>query len=211
VNASLLLASALMICASAVGTRIVFAMPLEPRANWLFRILPLPAMPRCLPAIRRSLYTIALAPVWLLAAALLFWLWPWRIAAGHLAILALIGIIVAELFLAGFRKIPFTCSYQPGKSRFNMAGLLFLIFLFLGFRVASWEASALAKPALYAITAGVFALFAVLARYRTNVQARTEGAALQFDDPPEPAILSLGLYRDGVLPIEPMVGGPPAA
>jgi hypothetical protein len=34
---------------------------------------------------------------------------------------------------------------------------------------------------------------------------------LQFDDPPEPAILSLGLYRDGTLPLEPDAHGPSAS
>ncbi len=201
VNASLLVASVLMICSSAIGVRVVFAMPIEPRANWMLRVMPLPPLPQCLPAIRRSLYALALAPVWVILAALLFWIWPWRIAAEHLTVLALIGIIVAELWLAGFQKIPFTCSYQPGKSKFHMAGLIFVILMFLAIRGSALERGALDSPRLFAITAGALALIAILLRYRTNMQAREEGAVLHFDDPPEPAVLSLGLYRDGVLPL----------
>jgi CubicO group peptidase (beta-lactamase class C family) len=201
VNASLLVASALMICSSAIGVRMVFAMPLEPRANWMFRVMPLPPLPQCLPAIRRSLYALALAPTWMILAALLFWVWPWRIAAEHLTILALIGIIVAELWLADFSKIPFTCSYQPGKSKFHMAGLIFGILMFFVIRGSAWERSALDSPGLFAVAAGGLALIAILLRYRTNTQARAEDAALKFDDPPDPAVLSLGLYRDGVLPL----------
>ena len=62
-----------------------------------------------------------LVPTWLGLAVFHLWLWPWRIAAGHLVIVGLVGLMVAEIWLAGFRKIPFTCSYQPGKSRINMA------------------------------------------------------------------------------------------
>jgi hypothetical protein len=88
--------------------------------------------------------------------------------------------------------------------------LLFGIFLFLAFRAADLETGALERPALYAATDVVLALVALLARYRTNTEARSEDAGLQFDDPPEPAILSLGLYRDGVLPIEPTTREPRA-
>jgi hypothetical protein len=105
------------------------------------------------------------------------------------------------LWLAGFSKIPFTCSYQPGKSRFHMTGVIFGILMFFAIRGSALERSALDSPRLFAITAGALALIAFLLRYRTNGRAREEGAALQFEDPLEPAVLSLGLYRDGVLPL----------
>ena len=200
VNASLLMASVLLMCASPVGTRMVFAMPLTPRANWLYRIMPLPSTRRCLRAVRRSLYALALAPMWLGLALFHFWLWPWRIAAGHLVILGLIGAIVAELWLAGFRKIPFTCSYQPGKSRMNMAFLIGGIFLFLLSRGAAWERAALDSPVAYSTTVSALAVAVAFLWHRTNSRASEDNAALLFDDPPEPAVMSLGLYRDGVLP-----------
>jgi CubicO group peptidase (beta-lactamase class C family) len=203
VNGPLLVASALMVCAAVIGTRMVFAMPLEPRANWMFRVMPLPAMPRCLPAIRRSLYALAIGPMWAAFALFFLWFWPWRIAAEHLAILGLLGVIAGELSIHGFCKIPFTCSYQPGKSHFNMAGVIFGILMFLLFRAAALERSAFDSARLFAIAAGALAVIAILLKRRTEARANSEDAALQFDDPPEPAVLSLGLYRDGVLPMEP--------
>jgi CubicO group peptidase (beta-lactamase class C family) len=210
VNAPLLVASILMVCVVVAGTRVVFALPLEPRANWMFRVMPLPAMPGCLPAIRRALHVLALGPLWLALAVFFFLVWPWRIAAGHLVVLALLGVIVAELWLYGFQKIPFTCSYQPGKSKFNMAFLIGGVLLFLIVQAASLERSALDNPYLYAALAAALAFAALLVRRRTNVQARSESSALRFDDPPDPAILSLGLYRDGILPLEPTARERPA-
>ena len=141
--------------------------------------------------------------MWLALAILFFWIWSWRIAAGHMVILGLVGIIIAELWLAGFRKLPFTCSYQPGKSRFHMALLIVGLYLFLLIRGAALERAALAHPAGYAVTVGTLTVVAIVLRYWTRAQAASEDAALQFDDPPEPAILSLALYRDGILPLEP--------
>lgn len=200
-NVPLLVASTLMMVSAVMGTRVVFAMPLEVGANWIFRVLPLPGVPECLKASRRSLYALA-APVWLVLAAFLFWLWPWRAAAQHLGLLALLGIIVGELRLHRFHKIPFTCSYQPGKSRINIAALAFGGAVFLMEKGAAVEEAALRSRALYvALGSGLIAA-AVLCWWRTRAEAQSEGLSLEFDDPPEPAILPLGLYRDGVLLIE---------
>lgn len=199
-NVPLLVASILMMVAAVMGTRVVFAMPLEVRANWIFRVLPLPGVPQCLKASRRSLYALA-APVWLVLAVLLFWLWPWGAAAGHLVLLALLGIIIGEMRLHGFHKIPFTCSYQPGKSRLNMAALAVGCVVFLMEKCAAAEEAALRSRTLYVAIAGGLVAAAVLCWWRTGAEAQSEGVSLKFDDPPEPAILPLGLYRDGVLPI----------
>ena len=40
-------------------------------------------------------------------------------AVAHLAVLLALGFIFADLSLVGFYKIPFTCSYLPGKSEFS--------------------------------------------------------------------------------------------
>jgi hypothetical protein len=194
-NVPLLVASILMMVAAVMGTRVVFAIPLEVRANWIFRILPLPGVPQCLEASRRSLYALA-APVWLALAVLLFWLWPWRAAAEHLALLALLCIIVGELRLHGFHKIPFACSYQPGKSRFNMAALAFGCVVFLMVKGAAVEEAALRTCALYVAIVGGLMAAALLCWRRTRVEAQSKGVSLDFDDPPEPAILSLALHRD---------------
>src|SRR5579884_4197248 len=165
--------------------------------------MPLPEMAQCLLAIRRALYALALGPMWLALALFFFLIWPWRIAAGHLALLALIGIIMAELWLDGFNKIPFTCSYQPGKSKFHIAFLIGGAMLFVISRAASLERMALDNPYLYAAVCGALAAVALLLWLRTNADARSESAALHFDDPPDPTVLSLGLHRDGILALEP--------
>jgi len=202
-NVPLLVGTILMICAAVVGMRVVFSMPLDLRANWTFRVLPLPGVTGCLAAIRRSLFSLAVAPTWVVLAAVLFWLWPWQAAAEHLLLLGLLGVIIAELSLHGFQKIPFTCSYLPGKSKFNMAALAFAGLMFLLVKGAELERSAFESPLLYTTVAGVLVLAAALARWRTSSAANAEGYSVQFEDLVDPAIQSLDLHRDGGLPIEP--------
>jgi CubicO group peptidase (beta-lactamase class C family) len=201
-NASLLVATTLMIAAAVVGARVVFSIPLEIRANWTFRILPLPGVPQCLSAARRTIYFVAILPVGSALAVALLWLWPLRYALEHLAILLLLAAIIAELCLYSFRKIPFTCSYLPGKSYFHMAILAFAGLVLITIRGAALERAALDDPAQYAAILFVLAAGLALARWRTTREAHSEISALQFEDPPDPAVMSLGLSRDGIVPID---------
>ena len=200
-NTSLMVASIIVLCFAVVGIRIVFSVPLELRANWIFRIASDAGAGACVAASRRSLYTLALLPVWLGAAGLFFRLWPWRIAAEHLAILGALGLAVAELSLCGFHKIPFTCAYLPGKLQFNMAVVYLLLFLISITWGAELEMRALDDPALYAGVLLALIAAATAAYLRTTAQAGAGQAAVRFDETPEPALSPLDLHRDGVTPL----------
>jgi hypothetical protein len=203
VNAELLVGSVLMMCAAVVGTRVVFSIPLELRANWVFRVLPIPGVTGCLAAIRRSLYLLAVVPTWTILAAMLFSLWPWRAAAEHLLLLGLLSVIVAELSLHGFQKIPFTCSYLPGKSYFHMVTLAFVGLMFLTVKGAELERTSFDSPVLFAGITAICIAAAGVARWRTSAQAKSEESIVQFEDLERPEIQVLGLYRDGGSPVAP--------
>jgi hypothetical protein len=200
----LLVLSIVMMWFAVVGTRVVFAMPTDLRANWVFRMTNVRGVPDYLKATRRSLFTLALVPVWTIWAGVLLWLWPWRQAAGHLVVLGLLGTILVEACLYGFHKIPFTCSYLPGKA--NVYYLFFaytmLSVTFLD-RAGVLERNALQNFAQYTVLLTVLGISAILARWRTLSLSRSEGAELRFEEVEPPAVLELGLHRDGKVPLEP--------
>jgi len=196
-NVPLLVASVLVLCSAIVGIRVVASMPLELRANWIFQVTPVPGGPRSLAAVRRALYLLGLAPVWFASAALFLWLWPWPFAAGHLAVLGLLGIALTELCLSGFRKIPFTCSYLPGKSQANMAVLGYLALVFLVVKGAEVERRALDDPATFVKMVVVLGVLAAFARWRSSRSLESE---LRFEEEPTPVIFAVDLHRDGVPP-----------
>jgi hypothetical protein len=197
VNVPLLASSILMMGFWVVGTRVAFSMPLDVRANWIFRIVPPPVGRECLAARRRSLLVLAVAPVWAASAVLFLSLWPCRPALGHLAVLGLVGVILAEICLHGIQKIPFTCSYLPGKSQVHM-GFLFLIgmIVILVDSAAEFERPALDHPAKLLAMLAVLVAVAACARLRMSVVAKSQEGELQFDDLPTPAVLILGLHGD---------------
>jgi hypothetical protein len=152
-----------------------------------------------LAAIRWALFVLAVVPVWAASAAVLFSIWPWRWVVQHLAILALIGAIAAYVCLAGFQKIPFTCSYLPGKSYIHMAILTAMGMLLFISRGVVLEMQALDYPRKYAAMLAALAIAVGAARWRAVSRANEEDAVVQFEELPVPAIQVLGLNRDGVV------------
>ena len=145
--------------------------PLDLRANWIYRVTGLRGASECLAASRRALVVLAIAPVWLTTAVLCLWLWPWRSAVGHLAILGLIGVFLAEICLHGFQKIPFTCSYLPGKSQVHLAvlggiGLLDALALSIKFERQVLEDAGSTVAVVIAL-----AVLAAAARWRRSLSA----------------------------------------
>ena len=131
----------------------------------VFRVTPIGGATECLQANRRALLVLAVAPVWAGSAVIFLWLWPWRQAAGHLAVLAILGIVAAEVTLAGFRKVPFTCSYLPGKSNLHLTFWLCVEgFGLLVDQGAVLELHALWNPASYALMIAILLAAAGLAQ-----------------------------------------------
>jgi CubicO group peptidase (beta-lactamase class C family) len=112
-------ASLMMIVLAAVGTRVAFALPLDLRANWIFRVIGTRAGLETLAASRRALLLLSVAPVWLVTAVACLGLWPGRQNAGHLVVLGLLGLIVADICLLRFRKIPLPVPTCPVNRAFT--------------------------------------------------------------------------------------------
>ena len=185
-----------------VGMRVVFAMPLELRANWIFRVTQTRAAMEYRSATRRAVYVLSLAPVWIGAIVLLLLLWPWRLVLEHAVILALVVIVLSELSLRGFDKIPFTCSYLPGRSNLHIT---FVLCIMLGLNVTFWcanfERRILFDRVHYAETVAGLCVAAWVAWW-ANRPNTDDVSGMKFEEEQAPVISSLGLVRDGVMPIK---------
>jgi energy-coupling factor transporter ATP-binding protein EcfA2 len=193
INAPLLVCSIVMMWFAVIGTRVAFAMPTDLRANWIFRMTNARSVADGLKATRRSLFALAVVPVGTIWAAVLLWLWPWRPAVGHIFVLGFVGTILVEVCLHNFHKIPFTCSYLPGKA--NVYYLFFayaLLSVALLDRAAVLERNALQGGLPFMTVLLVLSFSAVLARLRTVSLSQFEGADLRFEEVEPPAVLELG-------------------
>jgi hypothetical protein len=191
----LLMSSVIMMGFAVLAARVAFALPRDLRANWIFRVTSFRGGRSLLAARPRVFLAAAVMPVWVVAAAVFFSLWPWREAAAHLAVLALLGLSLVEICLAGTRKIPFTCSYLPGKSRVHVSVYVFAVLLLpLTTAAVESERAALSEPGRMFWILATLGLVWTVARWHAS--GASTGAELEpeFEDEPSDRIVTLDVW-----------------
>jgi hypothetical protein len=187
-----LISTFLMMFFMVAGFRSVFALPISLTANWVLRTTQLKPTEDYVAATRRTLLVLAVAPVWLLCAALAYRMSPTLQAFGHLAVLALLGFVLVEVSLIHFYKVPFTCSYLPGKANFQLTFWGFVVVLIsVVVPCAEFELRALHDADRY----GFMLCFLVGAGgglYAFNLHS-AKSAAIHFEELPDEAITTLKL------------------
>lgn len=123
-----------------IGLRVLFALPVELRSNWIFRITESGAPTRYLAGIRKFLWSSSVVPLVALPLPVYAAVWGWKIALIHTAFLILLALLLVERLLWRFAKIPFTCSYLPGKANLKVKlGAYFAMFIALSSFLAAIE------------------------------------------------------------------------
>ena len=177
------------------GLRYLFRLPVEHRANWIFRVNQAGNEVSFLVAVERFLVCCAVLPVALLTLPIE--LEALGAAAGfEAAILCLLpSLILMEVLLTQSEKIPFTSSYLPGRRP--------VIQLLLIYSAAvSLYVSSLAAMIENSLTAPVVAtcLFTVLLGawliVRRSRKLQIQTTKLKFEELEEPVIFSLDLKRE---------------
>jgi hypothetical protein len=191
----ILASSIVILCMAVAGLRNVASMPIALPANWIFRITELNAPAAYLRAIRRAMFVCGVLPVWIGSGVFLCAFLPWKLVAQHLLVLALVGGILVEICLYSFRKIPFTCSYLPGKGNLHFAFWACAVVLLpvIG-KAAQWETELLATPVRFA------AMILVLGASLLGVRRGTASTfrpmeTMQFDESESPLVQTLSLSR----------------
>jgi len=109
-----------------VGMRVALAIPVEPRANWIFRIREPIDRRAAIDGVRAVFLLTGVLPTVVLAAASAGGLWGWRRGLAHAATCGLMAWFLSELMLMRLDKMPFTCTYLPGRSRIGTLWPLYL-------------------------------------------------------------------------------------
>jgi len=141
-----------MVFLSTLAVRASLLVPIETRANWIFRITERPAIR--IDQLDAAAWAMRVLGVALPAIALLPLQWfvvgPVALATTFAAVIG--GAVLVEAIFLDWRRIPFTCSYRLGKSFMPLVilkGLLaFLLFTTLGAGLAHANHSASPSIAL---------------------------------------------------------------
>jgi hypothetical protein len=131
-----------------VGLRLVFEIPVELRSNWIFQLMLDRDGEECEPLARKVILIFVLP--WLLAIAfpVYVYLEGWRVACLHTLLVTAWTVLLTNIVLIRFRKLPCTCTLPLFKQH-SFVTLLSVCFGFLLYAVSTpeFEASTLTQPA----------------------------------------------------------------
>jgi hypothetical protein len=88
------LAASILMTALTIGAiRVVAAMPITARANWIFRVTELRRVPKYVVAVRRTMLLLTVVPACAISTAFLAYEFSPYLAAKHLVMLSLFGAL----------------------------------------------------------------------------------------------------------------------
>jgi hypothetical protein len=177
------------------GLRYLFRLPVELRANWVFRIGSEGHGAELLRGVEAFLYCTALAPLALMSAAVEIALLGPSVGLAAAIIASLASLILVEMVLFSFPRIPFTSSYLPGRRP--------LVDVLIGYVLASVVyvsvlASLIASCAETAGRTTGLAAILLAAWYGLRHARRTsyEIHRLEFEELPETIVETLSIEND---------------
>jgi hypothetical protein len=193
ISVGFLLASILMMILTILAIRVVASIPISLRANWIVRVTQVRPAHHYQGAIRFSWFALGVLPVLLILAGAFLAAYPWQQVLGHLVTMLLLGMLLVELCLYTFQKIPFTCSYLPGKANIHFAFWACLMFFIRWLKDgANFESRMLNHPLSFILM--VFFLAVVAGGMRLLSKTRmSPGDELVFEEENSAEIVSLNL------------------
>lgn len=175
------------------GMRFIFSIPSDLPANWVFQMTENANRKACLAGVRKAMFAMVVAPLFVSLLPFYILLWDVQRALLQTVFGVTLSAILVEVLLLNFQKIPFTCTFLPGKANITMFGFLyFLAFTTYAYTMAALESWLLVNPLRMAVFVAVAApvLWRLIAFRHQLVD---EGTGFIFEDKTEPAVQTLDL------------------
>ena len=124
---------------SVCGLRVALMMPVEPVANWIFKLTEPVDKRKVLTTVVTVMASITALPIAIMFAAAALVLGFERLAVNVFLVVSLAGLCLIELLTLTMKTVPFSCTYLPGqlKLRIYWAPFFFLWLNFV-FTLSNW-------------------------------------------------------------------------
>lgn len=169
----------------------VFQLGAEVRANWIFRMAESSGRRELLDGGERVLVVWGVLPAVLLALPFEVLAVAWIAALAHSVLAAVLLLLLIEARLRDWHKIPFTCSYLPGRRNiWQIIGLYLLLFAVVIPVITFFEAQFLRWFVLLGAVGPLTILYMTL---RLERKKQWTVVALLFEESEESAITGIRL------------------
>ncbi len=178
---------------SVAGLRATFHLPISLSANWMFRVTDFPlARAERLDAVEQAFIRLAILPSLLMSAPVQLMVLGLTRGLAAMLLATLAAAVILELVLIGWRRVPFTCTWLPGKRPLPFAVMAALGVIYVVATAADAVFIAVAyRPRGIIVLSLLFAVVAFGLRWlRKRSWARDP---LEFEDEPFDKMQKLGL------------------
>jgi hypothetical protein len=174
-----------------LGLRSVMNVPVSLEANWVFRLTEKPQIVAYFTGLRKAILLLKLCPLFVLVFAAYTALWGPQAALNHSLYGMVISILLMEILLIRSLKIPFACSYLPGKEKIQLYWLIYLIGFIVYLNAMSRLELELFRWHLGFLYFYGVALLGVIGIRAYQIYFLYRRNRIQYEDEPEPLVAGL--------------------
>jgi hypothetical protein len=162
-RASLLAGPLIFAALIQTGMRSLFAIPVELKANWMFRVREPLRLAPALAGASAALIVCGVIPPAIVAFLYATALWGMRTGVAHAVFCAVLATGLVQILMRGADKVPFTCTYTPGTAHIGKLWPLYLTaFSLFSYGMADLESGLLKNPRSFAMTIAIVAAIAMV-------------------------------------------------
>lgn len=152
-----------------IGLRVVFEIPTDLRSNWIFQLLLDRDRQECASLSRKVILSAALPLVFITAFPFYAYLEGFRIAFLHTLVVTIWAVLLTNIVLVRFHKLPFTCTLPLFKQHSIVILLAFCFgYLIYAVSIPEFESPALSEPLRLLGMVPVIAIAALIPRFFTR-------------------------------------------
>lgn len=126
-NKTLLAIPLLLTLLLVFGIQNTIVIPFTLEAHWVFKFTESNAIKPYLLGLKKGVMWLILMPLFLLCFLFYLYFWNWSLALLHCLFSFFIALLLQEAVLWNYRKIPFACSYLPGKTKMQFYFVVYFI------------------------------------------------------------------------------------
>ena len=177
------------------GYRYLFRLPVELRANWLFRVHEGGNHKLLLRGMEKFVFWFGTIPVGAITLPLEVRVFGWQTGVEIAVLTFLPALIVQEALLAGFDKIPFTSAYLPGQrpliQTVTLYGAAFGAYVIL---LGGVIVSAVRLTGSFLLAFSL--MLAIWGWLRWSRRVYGDAGEIEYEESMEPAVQTLAIFRD---------------
>lgn len=174
-----------------LGIRATSQIPVAIEANWIFKLGEIADKKHYLIGFKKGIIFFAILPLFVVLFIFYSFLWGLMIAAIFCLYGFAVSVLLVEIVFINHRKIPFACTYLPGKRKMHIFWIVYLVSLISYVSIMSTVGyGLLLNPASLVYFFAVVVFLFILIRFVQN-RVFFQEAFIVYEEEPEPVLLTL--------------------